>query len=901
MRPRVLQLLVLLLDVCVISGCGTSGGTPASVSPVVAALDLPSSLASIAVSGTEQVTATAKDSGGNVISGVAFSWASSNPNVATINAGSGLTMGLHPGTTQITASANGVTSAPVMLTVTPGFLNIVTLVQARSLTSITMLDNGLALVAAGINTAGILNTAELYNPATATFSLTGNLNTPRYDHTATLLDNGMVLIAGGWNNGGIVGSAELYNPSSGTFASTCNLITPRLYHTATHLQNGMVLIAGGSNGTGAIWSSAELYDPTTGVFTPTGSLNVARRLATATLLNDGTVLIAGGFDASGVALASAEIYDPETGTFILTGTLAAARAAHTATLLNGGAVLIAGGSPSDDSGEIPLSSAELYNPASRTFSTTGALNAARMVASATLLNNGTVLVAGGDGPGSPKLTPLTSAEIYDPTAGAFSTTGSLNVPHDAPASLLLPNGFVLFAGNFILPGQKAPAELYEPATLTPPGLQSISVSPGGATVSPGAYQPYVATGTFSTGAQQLAAVAWSSSDTTTAQISNDASNPGASVAVGSPTATVPVTVTATAGNLSGSATLNVRPTGFAATGNMTTGRADFTATLLNNGKVLMAGGASPNNIVASAELYDPATGAFTATGAMSQPRFFHTATRLNNGMVLIAGGFGPSSSGSTLASAELYNPATGSFSVTGSMTTGRYSPTATLLTNGKVLVAGGTGSNGSYLSSAELYDPATGSFTVTGALQVGRIGHAATLLSNGEVLITGGIGVINSVNEVLSSAELYDPISGTFTFTGSMTMVRINHTATVLQNGMVLIAGGVVSANGTITAEIYDPSAGTFSATGSMNSARVNHTATLLNSGKVLIAGGQGDSFPALATTELYDPSSGTFSFTPSLNAARQLPTATRLWSGMVLIAGGIDTRGNVLGSAELF
>jgi hypothetical protein len=886
MPQKCLRLAVLLLTVRVISGCGTSGGA----APGVPTVTITSPLSSIAVSGTEQITATVKDGGGNIISGATISWASSTPSVASINSGSGTVMGLLPGTTQITASANGITSAPVTLTVTPGFLNIETLVNARALTSATMLDNGLALFAAGMNSAGILNTAELYNPATATFNLTGNLNTPRYDHTATLLDNGMVLIAGGWNAGGIVGSAELYNSSAGTFAPTGNLITARLYHTATHLQNGMVLIAGGSNGTGTIWSSAELYDPTTGVFTPTGSLNAARRLATATLLNDGTVLIAGGFDSSGAALASAEIYNPETGTFTLTGDLGTARAAHTATLLNGGMVLIAGGSPSDASGEVPLSSAELYNPASGTFSPTGSLNAARTVASATLLNNGTVLVAGGSGPGSPNLTTLTTAEIYDPTAATFSTTGSLNVPHDTQAALLLPNGFVLFAGNYYLPTEKSPAELYEPATFTPPGLQSISVSPASSTVSPGAYQPYIATGTFATGTQPLTSVVWSSSDTTMAEISNDGSNLGTAVAVGSPTATRPATITATAGTISGAVGLSIRPSGFVQTGSMNEQRNFFQATLLFNGQVLVEDGQGA--IGPTAELYNPANGEFTFTGnPVTLRNSFYTATLLQNGKVLLVGGVsttGPEA----ISSAELYDPVAGTFSATGSLNVGRYDHTATLLNSGQVLITGGQTSASSFLLSAELYDPATGTFTLTGNLNVARGQHSATLLNDGTVLIAGGQVTGGSITD---GSEIYNPETGLFGIAGSLNAPRTGHTATLLQNGMVLVAGGEGPTSFPTSAELYNPATQMFTLTGSLATPRAEDTATLLNNGMVLFAGGGNNiSSGVLASAELYNPSTGLFTSAGNLTIPRVNHAAVLLDSGMVLLVGG-----NVLTSSD--
>ncbi len=171
--------------------------------------------------------------------------------------------------------------------------------------------------------------------------------------------------------------------------------------------------------------------------------------------------------------------------------------------------------------------------------------------------------------------------------------------------------------------------------------------------------------------------------------------------------------------------------GFVLTGSMTNARDEHTATLLNNGKVLVAGGFNSSS-VASAELYDPATWSFTVTGSMTAARVGHTATLLNNGMVLIAGG--DNAAGIIVASAELYNPATGSFTATGSMTSPRYIHTATLLNNGKVLIAGGFRAGGD-LASAELYDPVTGTFTATGSMTGARDEYTATLLNNGNVLV----------------------------------------------------------------------------------------------------------------------------------------------------------------------
>ncbi|MGA3328912.1 MAG: Ig-like domain-containing protein, partial [Terriglobia bacterium] len=172
---------------------------------------------------------------------------------------------------------------------------------------------------------------------------------------------------------------------------------------------------------------------------------------------------------------------------------------------------------------------------------------------------------------------------------------------------------------------------------------------------------------------------------------------------------------------------------------------------MNNGMVLMAGGTGSAGYLSSAELYHPATGAFTPTGSLNTARTYDTATLLNNGMVLIAGGFG--NSGNTLASAELYNPATGNFTPTGSLNTARYLHTATLLNNGMVLIAGGydDSSNSLYLTVAEIYNPSSGTFTLTGSMNKARYADTATLLNNGMVLIAGG-----SNGSPLASAELYE-------------------------------------------------------------------------------------------------------------------------------------------------
>jgi hypothetical protein len=233
-----------------------------------------------------------------------------------------------------------------------------------------------------------------------------------------------------------------------------------------------------------------------------------------------------------------------------------------------------------------------------------------------------------------------------------------------------------------------------------------------------------------------------------------------------------------------------------------------------------------------------------------------------------------------------------SWCTTGSMGTARENHTATLLPSGQVLVAGGD-QNGLFLTSAELYDPATGSWAATGSLATRRSSHTATLLPSGQVLVAAGLGTSGH----LSSAELYDPASGTWSSTGSLVFPRFAHTATLLLSGKVLVVGGAGTA--VRFTELYDPATGSWSITGILAEARDSHTATLLSSGQVLVAGGL--SAGELSSAELYDPASGSWSSTDSLATARGLHTATLLSSGQVLVAGGFSNANPFLSSAELY
>jgi galactose oxidase-like protein len=394
--------------------------------------------------------------------------------------------------------------------------------------------------------AAVLEGTAQATVAAGSWSLTGSLHFARSGHTATQLSSGKVLVAGGGP-----ASAELYNPSTGKWSLTGNLNVVRSGHTATPLPNGKVLVAGGSNNTSNALASAELYDPSTGKWSFTGSLHVARENHTATLLSNGKVLVAGGDDNNQPflkAIAPAELYDPATGTWSLTGSLQVARFDHTATLLPNGKVLVAGGD--DGAGDCCQASS------------TGAL-AHKTSLESTAKTGQAASINGRQGPDSPCFCPhsVGSAELYSPTTGTWSTTGKMNKPRDFHTATSLPNNKVLVAA----------------------GIKCTNIFVSDCVLLASAEVYNVATGTWSL------------------------------------------------------------------TGNLHVARDEHTGTRLAS-TVLVAGG----NFSTSAEVYDATTGKWTLTGSMHVARSNHTATRLASGQVLIAGG--EVSPSKATATAELYTP-----------------------------------------------------------------------------------------------------------------------------------------------------------------------------------------------------------------------------------------------------
>lgn len=281
------------------------------------------------------------------------------------------------------------------------------------------------------------------------------------------------------------------------------------------------------------------------------------------------------------------------------------------------------------------------------------------------------------------------------------------------------------------------------------------------------------------------------------------------------------------------------------------------------------------------------SGTLTELSNLLEQRASHTATLLPNGKVLIAGGFKKGPDGYSqlyFRSAELYDPATKKFSFTGAMRTARCGHTATLLSNGKVLLTGGWNET-DRVTSAELYDPATGTFQSAGTMQMARGGHTATLLKTGEVLIAGG-------TEHATDAELFNPRDNSFRTAGKMTAHRSGHTATLLSNGKVLLVGGSSGKEDSVlaSAELYDPNAGSFVATGTMAEVRYKHAAQILPDGTVLIIGGSDkrDWRGRSKTAEIYHPQSGQFTRANDMSVERfKMPNSIIMTGETVLITGG--------------
>jgi len=913
----------------------------------------------------------------------------------------------------------------------------------REFHTATVLSDGRIMLVGGVNdlNGDLEPTAAIFTPATATFSqTTGTPISPRYYHSATLLPNGQVLLAGGIGGpAGILAAGESFDPPSGLFLASGALGIPRYNHTATLLQTGQVLVTGGIDAWNNTQGSAELFNPQAQSFSPSnGTLATPRTQHTATLLPNGQVLLAGGLDPNGNSLASAEIYDPPSDQFLTApAAMNSSRYGHTATVLPNGQVLLVGGYGQDYYQGV--GSAELYDPPSGMFFYVGGpMSTPRVFHTATLLANGTVLITGGL---NPLGTSVATGELFDPSTGLFTPVPTpMFTARASHTSSPLPSGQVLLAGGMNVNSYPvAIPELYDPVANLYEGTIGLtcSVQPTGGAVTqvqtqiielPNPVPILYAPSWMTTGATYTATVpdpgylsfAWSITNGTISSASNMASITFTSGSAGpltlvctttpntccSPasrtgtfTATVeapPAIISFLAGQASvvigGSTTLTavftggygyvdngigtvasgvpmqVTPTAnttytlyvyndagtpvtqqvmvtympqqplMAAPTQVAANEGGFYASVQSqlgctyvwqiSGGTILAGAGTPAVVFASGASGSLVlTCTVTAGGSTSVSSTIQVSAGgplvpvITAPQLVIAGMGGvtasvPPQAGCTLlwaiAGGALTSDPTAS-QVTfaaGALGTPRLSHTATLLGNGQVLLAGGQmDAQGDIAASADLFSPAQASVQPAMTPMANpRIWHTATLLANGQVLLAGGS---DGIGQVLADADVFDPASGSFTDSqlepnsgnGLMSTGRMGHGASLLQDGTVLLTGGY-DPNGSMlaTADVYQASTYSFnSALSGMICQRAYHTSTLLLDGRVLLAGGAPPYFGYPLTAELYVPGSGFSPAAGPMTSARLWHSATLLPSGQVLIIGGQDFENNTLGTAELF
>ena len=707
-----------------------------------------------------------------------------------------------------------------------------------------LLSNGMALALGAPNVCSWRNN----------FIAVGSMAAPRAGHVATVLADRSILVTGGSTPTTTVRTSERFDLGTGLFSPTQILTTPRYFHTGTLLNSGKVLLAGGSigGGSGGALASAELFDPATNAYSPTGSLAKARVDHTATLLSDGRVLIVGGSGPTAGSIAEVELYDPASGQFSVVASLAMPRAHHTATHLpqattGSDEILIVGGTGL--SGTTTSVEILTYNNATRAVSVRAApaLAAARQDHAATLLADGSVLITGGSDRNNQ---PVAVVEHWIGTG--FSPAGVLNHPRMSHFATLLPTGQVLIAGG--LDSQAvAPTELYTPGygfrdignMVTPRFYAAAAALPNGQVLYVGGYD---ASFLNQVSSAEIYDPFWAGIGPMNQGRSNHSStllSDGRVLLAGGNDGT---------GGSRSSAELFDPATMRFTQINMLGGREQHTATRLASGEVLLTGGwRAPSLFLSTSEIFNSASNSFVASASLSVPRLDHTATLLADGRVLVAGGFGPT----TWQSTEFFNwnaaNAQGNFSAGPNMTRDRRAHAAARLGNGHVLVSGGWSNLVSGITYAvEEFDPTSNAFTLhpnPSWMVTNRENHRMVAVpGQTQAMVVGGlssgIAPTKSFETVPAGAQ------------GQMQQARFLHAVTEvgLNTGLFWVIGGQNAYTGSPLASIERLDVSNLGSTVSipeLGTGRARHTATLLADGRVLVAGGRRDMDGITATVEI--------------------------------------------------
>jgi N-acetylneuraminic acid mutarotase len=714
------------------------------------------------------------------------------------------------------------------------------------------LANGKVIVAGGLdNKNHELASAELYDPKTASWSHTASMSLARFGSTMTLLQNHKVLVAGGETASGLAVSAELYNPATHRWSRTGSMGTARANHTATLLANGKVLVAGGFNqNMSAGITSAELYDPASGTWSTTGSMATARESHTASLLASGQVLVSGGnLDFLDGAVGSAETYDPQSGKWTTVGRMMTSRSSQVSITLGDGSVIVAGGEYGNSAGSNPLAMTDRFDPTTGKWSPVGDMQVAqgaiphlagRAFHTATTLPDGRVLVAGGFGyiADFTQTVILQTAEIFDPSSRTWTLTGSMNHARAQHVAVVLADGRTLVAGGYDFGPPLASSEIFSlgvhagaaPSIAKTRPVREVATrrmrqAPRPSGILPSKRLTSDAVGMWTrTGSMHVGRAFQPATLLRNGQVLVEGCD---AIGSGGKTAELYDPASGT----------------WSMTGSMHVARCGHSAVLLGDGRVLVAGGSSDANVWSSMEIYSPTTGRWMLAGDLNSTRAQATLALLPTGAVLAPGGYAVN--GIPRDSADVYQPKTHRSTATPSLNISRDDFTADVLQNGEVLVSGGFTQNSAFTPKTELYDPVANAWALTGA----ALGQplVSVLLNDGTVL-------------ALDPSQRYDPaVAGWKKTAGQLNIDRINNTLTVLADGRVLTAGGCTAAPTcqlVLQSEVYDPASQTWALDASMNLARESHSATRLQDGRILVAGGFGSGFAQLTSAELYTPAS---------------------------------------------
>ncbi len=653
-----------------------------------------------------------------------------------------------------------------------------------------------------------------------------SMATPRSYHTASLLLDGRVLVVGGATTGNLVtNSVEYYYIGTGEWKTAAPLPEARMGHSATLLPDGRLLIVGGINSAMAASQSALTFNPVSQTWQPIANMINARYAHTATLLADGRVLVIGGSDLSG-PLASVEIYSPAANTWTEVAPLPHALESHTATFLKDGRVLVAGGATNN--------LAAVYNPTDDSWTVVDGF-IPRQLHTANALHDGRVFIAGGRYNGNDVLT----TQYFDPITNTFSA--GLNIePRSGHTATLLPDGETRLIGGLVYGVSENSKSGNLPATSGEVSTVFNDTIFYHATVLLPTGEVLVIGGQDESGIPKAEVFRYSY-----------ATPSWTSLSVG------------------------------------TFARQRHGAVQLLDGRVFLTGGYNGSDTNTTI-LFNPADNSRVYAASMAANRIDHTASLLPDGKVLVAGGQNyDGAAWHWLKEAELYNPQTNTWQTLPDMANAKFHPTATLLPDGRVLVVGGQSANG----SAEIWNPQTGSWTVAANPSYAHEMHTATLLKDGRVLVAGG---------ETDKAEVYDPLANSWMNTANtLSLNRVWHTATLLPNGSVLLVGGS-HLNAPNNADIYNPVTNSFTQTSQSIANRTQHAAVLLNNGKVLIAGGNGDfgTYLPLKSALLFDWRTSQFEEINDMAGSRRKLSLTTLVDGRAMAYGG---EGSGSSNAEFF